>query len=82
MTTRIDKRQRVRFALGGTMLVAVAFAFAGAGFALSAVWPGLSWAVGAAVGFVLLVPAWRSLRAAITGRVPEVHRDTERRGTI
>jgi len=82
MLDRLDKGQRIRFALGGVLLVALAAACAAAGFALSGMWPGLSWALGAAPGFVLLLPAARWLRAAITGRVPQRPRDAERRGTI
>jgi hypothetical protein len=82
MTDRMDTAHRVRFALGGVALVAMASACVLAGFALSAVWPGLSWSLGSALGLVLLLPAVRWLRAAITGRVPRPPRDTERRGTI
>lgn len=82
MTDRLDTSQRVRFALGGVVLVAIASVLALAGFALSGAWPGLSWAVGAALGFVLLLPAARCLRAAVTGRTASMHRDAERRGTI
>ena len=82
MTDLLDKGQRAGFAIGGAMLVALASVCALAGFALSGIWPGLSWAIGAALGFVLLLPAARWLRAAITGRRPRVHRDAERRGTI
>jgi len=82
MTDRIGNGQRVRFALGALLLIALASACALAGFALSAVWPGLSWAIGAALGFVLLLPAARWLRTAITGRVPPVQGDSQHRGTI
>jgi len=82
MRDRLDKRQRAGFALGGLLLVALASACAAAGFALSAIWPGLSWAVGTAFAFVLLLPAARWLRAAITGRLPQGQRDSESRGTI
>lgn len=82
MRDRLDLAHRVWFALGGIMLIALASACALAGFALGAMWPGLSWAVGAAVGFVLLLPAARWLRTAITGRVAPVQRAADRRGTI
>ena len=82
MTDRLDTAQRVRFALAGVVLVAIASACALAGFALSAVWPGLSWGLGSALGLVLLLPAVRCLRAAVTGRVVPPPRDAERRGTI
>ena len=82
MTDPLDKGQRALFATGGVMLVALASVCALAGFALSGLWPGLSWAIGAALGFVLLLPAARWFRAAITGRAPPQHRDAERRGTI
>ena len=82
MTDRLDRRHRAWFAIGGILLIALASVCALAGFALSAVWPGLSWAVGAALGFVLLLPAARWLRAAIAGRVSPVPRELERRGTI
>lgn len=82
MTDRLRPAQRLRFALGGLALLALASAFALSGFALTAMWPGLSWAVGAALGFVLLLPAAHWLRAAFTGRLPPVQREAERRGTI
>lgn len=82
MIDRLDTSQRVRFAIGGVVLVGIASALALAGFALSGAWPGLSWAVGTAFGFVLLLPAARCLGAAVTGRMPPMHREAERRGTI
>lgn len=82
MTDRLDKPQRVRFALGGLVLVGIASALTVAGFALSAAWPGLSWGLGSALGFVLLLPAVRWLRAAVTGRPPRVARDASRRGAL
>ena len=82
MTDRLRTPQRVRFALGGVLLVAIASALALAGFALSAVWPGVSWAVGAALAFVLLLPAARWLRAAITGRIAAAEHDAGRRGAV
>jgi hypothetical protein len=82
MIDRLDRGQRVRFALGGVVLVALAAACAAAGFALGGLWPGLSWALGAALGLVLLLPAARWLRAAITGRMPRVPPDSGRRGTV
>jgi hypothetical protein len=82
MTDPLRGTQRVRFAFGGVILVAIAATLAVAGFAFSGVWPGFSWAIGAGLGFVLLLPATRWLRAAITGRAPRAPGQSDRRGTI
>ena len=72
----------MRFTLGAVALVALASACIAMGFALSGVLPGVSWGIGAALGLVSLLPAVRWLRAAITGRAPQVQDPSERRGTI
>jgi len=82
MSDRLDKRRRTRYAVGGVALVALAFACVAFGFALSGMLPGVSWGMGAGLGLVLLIPAARWLRAAVTGRAPQVQHGAERSGTI
>jgi hypothetical protein len=82
MSNRLDKRRRTRYALGAVAMVALASACGAMGFALSGVLPGVSWGIGASLGVVLLIPAARWLRAAITGRAPQLQHGAERSGTI
>ena len=82
MSQRLGPRQRALFAVGGVVLVCLAIALALAGFSLSLVWPGLSWAVGGALALVVLFGAWRWLRAAITGTAAASRGQDGQRGTI
>ena len=70
MSTPLESRQRLLFAVLGVGAVGAAAALLLAGFAFSGVWPGLSWALGGALALVALVVAARLFRAAFTGRSP------------
>ena len=73
-------RQRVLFAAAGVSAICLSLAVMAAGFALTAVWPGVSWALGSALGLVGALCAGRWLRAAFTGRSPARSRDARERG--
>jgi hypothetical protein len=82
MPHRLTTRQRVLYGAAGIGAVCLAAALVAAGFAFSAAWPGLSWAVGSALALVGLVVAGRWLRAAFTGESKRRGSTPERGGTV
>ena len=68
MMKHLSFRHRIVLALGAAGGLCLAAALVAVGFALGAMWPGVSWAVGSALGLVVLVVTAPWLRAAITGR--------------
>jgi len=64
---RLTFRHRFLAAVAGVGALCLAAALAAAGFALSGMWPGLSWAIGGAFALVAIFGAVKLLRAAITG---------------
>ena len=68
---RLTMWRRVSLALGAVICFCVAAGLLAAGFALSSVWPGVSWAVGGALALVILLLAGSWLRAAVSGRPRE-----------
>jgi len=76
-------RQRWLFAFGGVLALAAAIAFLLGGFALSVVWPGVSWALGGALALLSIFFATRWLWAALTGRATNRSDDSyPGRGTL
>ena len=70
MTRLLDYRRRVAYGLGSVIVLALAITLALLGFAFSAVWPGISWALGTSLGIFGGVISFRWLRAALTGVAP------------
>jgi hypothetical protein len=82
MVKRLTLWPRVLFALAFAGL-GLAAALLAAGFALSSVWPAVSWALGSALALVILLVAWSWLRAAVTGqRGQQEERAPEKGGAI
>lgn len=83
MTSRLRARQRVYFAVGGVAAVALGVGLGAAGFALSGIWPGVSWAIGGALSVITLLLGGRWLWAAIHGMPPKDEQDNPTgRGTV
>ena len=80
---RLTTRQRTLAAFAGVTSLCFAVILGAAGFALSGVWPGLSWAFGGALALVAIFSAVRLLRAAITGySSPGRRGPPEQRGVV
>ena len=83
ITGRITRERRVLFAVGGVATLCLAAVLLALGFALSGLWPGISWAIGAALALVAIAVSARWLRAAMTGQSPGSQRKPpEQRGAI
>ena len=80
--TLLAPRKRLLLAAVGVGVMASAASLVLLGFALSAWWPGVSWAVGASLGLVAALIGARCIWAAATGRhwrdaqTPIQHRGT------
>ena len=71
------------FGIGAIAAMALAAALLLVGFALSGMWPGLSWAIGGGLALVAIVAGARWLRAAVTGESPARPADAaDHRGAI
>lgn len=79
---RLSGRKRVSFGVAGVVALVVALALAATGFALSGLWPGVSWGIGSALAVVSMYLGARWLRAAVTGRVDRRRVTAEHRGAV
>jgi len=83
VTGRLTRERRVLFAVGGVATLCLAVVLLALGFTLSGLWPGISWALGAALAIVAIAVSARWLRAAMTGESPGARRTPpEQRGAI
>ena len=83
MADRLNVQQRFYFAAAGLGAFCLAALLALGGFALTAVWPGLSWAIGSALGLITALLGFRWIWAAVVGYAPRPFRSAaEHRGTI
>lgn len=78
----VSTPRRALFATGGVVALAVTIALAAFGFALSGLWPGVSWAIGSALALISLLVAVRWLRVAATGRRLRPRQRSGHRGAV
>jgi len=70
MIEQLDAKRRGIYGVASLLMLLLAIGIAFIGFALRGVWPGLSLAVGAALGLVGAFVSLRWLRAAVTAIAP------------
>ena len=70
MVGQLRPRHRILFGAAGLVAACLGAGLVAAGFAFSAVLPGLSWGLGSALGLIVFFGAGRWLHAALTGRSP------------
>lgn len=82
MDTQLPMSQRILFGAGGVAMLGAAGILVWLGVVTTAIWVGLSLAVGLTLALLSLIVAGRWIRTAITGRRPVADRQLPGRGAV